>query len=114
MPKKTNPGIEIRNRTRAKKRAKMHTVKPYQLDMCRFVECSYATYEYYNHSNQYAGREDGQGLQIRNRVYLLDGKYKFVNNKSFHLKKAYDAIPEWATQELIDKYNKFMEDKAKS
>lgn len=44
-------------------------------------------------------------------VYLVNGKYKMINNKNTRIVKIFDDVPEWATDELIYRYYNFMSSK---
>ena len=100
-----NKGLEIRNAKLRKKQSKRNTIKPTQQGLCRFVELKWQVIERVNGKYINTGRASGKGLQIKNRVYLLDGHYKLINSKSVKITKTYDDIPEWATEELIKRYN---------
>jgi len=79
-------------------------IKPGQANICRFVELRWQNIERVNGKYRRTGTAYGKGLQIRNRVYLLDGHYKLVNGKSVHITKVYDDVPVWATDELVKQY----------
>lgn len=102
-----NKGLEIRNNKLKKNTAKRNTVKPDQENTCQFVEIQWEVIERINGKFRHTGRNIDKGLQIRNRVYLLKGNYKLVNNKGVKITKKYGNVPEWATEELIEKYNNF-------
>lgn len=48
----------------------------------------------------------GKGLQVKNRVYLLNGQYKLVNSKGVRITRRYDNMPEWANEILLNRYKK--------
>ena len=48
----------------------------------------------------------GKGLQVKNRVYLLNGHYKLVNSKGVRITRRYDNMPEWANEILLIRYKK--------
>lgn len=100
-----NKGLEIRNAKLRKNQKKRNTIKPEQQDLCRFVELKWQVIERINGKYKNTGVASGKGLQIKNRVYLLDGHYKLVNSKSVKITRKYGGIPEWATEELIQQYN---------
>ncbi len=102
-----NKGLEIRNNKLKKNMVKRNTIKPDQEKICRFVEIQWEVIERVNGRYRHTGRDYGKGLQIKNRVYLLEGKYKLVNNKGLRITKKYENIPEWATEDLIDRFNNF-------
>lgn len=105
--KPLNKGLQIRNNKLLKKQKKRNTVKPEQVELCRFVEVQWEVIKRVNGKYRRTGRTYGKGLQIKNRVYLTNGHFKMVNNKSFRINKKYKNIPDWATPELINKYKKF-------
>lgn len=107
-----NKGLDIRNRKIQKNLKKCNEIKEDQLNLCRFVSIKYEDIQRINGKYRHLGSINADGLQIKNRVYLLDGKYKMVNGKSVKVKKIYDDIPTWATSELIEKYNKFNKEKS--
>ena len=99
-----NKGLEKRNKKLQKNTQKRNIVKPEQANLCRFVELKWQNIERVNGKYRDMGHASGKGLQIRNRVYLLDGHYKLVNSKSVQITKIYDDVPKWATDELIKQY----------
>lgn len=107
-----NKGLSIRNKKIQKNLKKCNEIKEDQLNLCRFVSIKYENIQRVNGKYRHLGSVKADGLQIKNRVYLLDGKYKMVNGKSVKIKKIYDDIPTWATDELISKYNKLNIDKS--
>lgn len=107
--KKINKGMMIRNNKLRKKAKKCHEIKPGQENMCCFVTINYQVIERVNGKYKRTGSKTENGLQIKNRVYLLNGKYKLINSKSLRIKKKFNEIPEWATEELINKYNEFIQ-----
>ena len=100
-----NKGLEIRNNKRRKNAIKRNTIKPEQENICRFVELQWEVIEMINGKYRHTGRDYGKGLQLKNRVYLTTGHYKLINSKSVKITKKYDDIPDWATEELIEKYH---------
>lgn len=102
-----NKGLEIRNNKLKTNTKKRNEVKPEQENICRFVTINYQVIEKVNGKYRRTGSKTESGLQIKNRVYLIDGKYKMVNNKGLRIKKVISNIPEWATDTLIQKYNEF-------
>lgn len=103
-PRKIPKGIEIRNNKRKKNNAKMRKTKPGQESICRFVWIEYLIFHKVNGNTKPYKTVGNLGLQIGNKVYLNDGKYKFVNNKNLKIKKKYDGIPDGASKLLADKY----------
>ena len=102
-----NKGLQIRNNKLKKKQQKRNTITPEQFDLCRFVELEWKVIERVNGKYKHTGQSKGKGLQIKNRVYLLNGSYKLVNSKSVRIFKIYDNIPEWASENLIKQYIDF-------
>lgn len=99
-----NKGLEIRNKKLQKNLRKRNAVKPEQVDLCRFVEVKWEVVERVNGKYRHTGQAQGKGLQIKNRVYLLDGHYKLLNSKSVHITKVHEEVPPWASEELIQRY----------
>jgi hypothetical protein len=103
--KKTNKGIQKRNQKRKKNNQKMKTVKENQESICRFVWVEYLTFHVVNGKTKPYKTVGNIGLQIANKVYMNDGKYKFINNKNLKIKKVYPSVPyELVNEELIEKY----------
>ncbi len=101
-----NKGLEIRNKKLKKKAELRNTIKPEQTDICRFVELKWEVIEKVNGKYKHTGQARGKGLQVKNRVYLLDGHFKMVNSKSVHITRIYEDVPKWASDELIQQYTK--------
>lgn len=101
-----NKGLERRN-----KKLKRNTIKPDQENLCRFVTIKYQVIDRVNGKYKHNGANTVNGLQIRNRVYLINGSYKLINNKGTRVMSSFKDIPEWATEDLIEKYNKFLSKK---
>ena len=99
-----NRGLEIRNNKLKKKAEKRNTIKPEQENICRFVEIQWEIIEKVAGKYIHSGRNYGKGLQLKNRVYLLEGSYKLVNSKGLKITRKYDGIPEWANELLFEKY----------
>ena len=104
---KDNKGIRIRNRKRANNLRKANSIKEEQKGLCRFIDCKWQVIEKVNGKYKHVGEHKDRGLQIENKMYLADGKYKLVNNKGFKIKKTYDCIPEWANDLLKEKYEDY-------
>lgn len=104
-----NKGLDIRQKKLEKQREKRSTKKPHQIGVVQFVDLQWEVIEKVNGKFKHTGREKSQGLQIENRVYLSDGHFKLVNNKFVKITKKYLGIPEWATDDLIEKYHHKME-----
>jgi len=103
-----NKGLEIRQKKLEKNCQKRNEKKECQVGLVRFIDISWEVIERVNGKYKHIGRKSGQGLQIENRVFLLDGHYKMVNSKAMKITKIYDGIPDWATEELREKYTKKM------
>lgn len=100
-----NKGLKIRNEKIKKKAKKRNEIKESQLDVCRFVTIRYEVIERVNGKYKRTENKTVNGLQIKNKVFLVDGHYKMINSKSVKKTKTWDSIPEWATDDLISKYN---------
>lgn len=100
-----NKGIEIRNKKRANNNKKMRKVKKGQENICRFVWIEYMIFHKVNGKTRPFKTVGNVGLQIANKVYMNDGKYKFVNNKNLRITKIYEYIPDISNDLLIKKYN---------
>ena len=103
-----NKGLDIRNSKQRNKAKKCHEIKEEQENICRFVVITYQVIERINGKYRRTGEITVKGLQIKNRVYLTDGGYKLINGKGVRIKKHFDTIPEWATDELIKKHEQFL------
>ena len=99
-----NKGLEIRARKKARNNAKMRQTRPDQEGCCRFVWVEYLVFKQINGKQRPYKTVSNLGLQIGNKVFLNDGRYKFVNNKNLKIKKKYQGIPDGASEGLIEKY----------
>lgn len=113
MDKNMNKGIKIRNNKLKKKAIKRSTVKEEQKNLCRFITITYEVIERVNGKYKRTGSNKANGLQIENKVYLNDGGFKFVNSKSVHVKKCFDIIPNWVSEQLIEKYQRTIVEESK-
>ena len=86
---------------------KASKIKEGQEELCRFVTIEYQIIKKVNGKYRRIGSKTENGLQVKNKVYLINGKYKMANSGSLRVTKKYDQIPEWATEELIVKYKQF-------
>lgn len=102
-----NKGVAIRNKKLAKNRKKMTTVKPEQENLCRFVEAKEIVIERVNRHYKKTGVAIRKGLQVKNRLFLCDGSYKFLNRSSLRIQRVYNDIPEWATEQQIECFKFF-------
>lgn len=101
-----NKGLQIRDNKRRKNNSKMRKVKDSQVGLCRYVDFKYMTFKRINGKTRPDKMVTDSGLQIGNKIYLADGKYKFVNNKSLHITKIYSELLVDAPEELKEVYNK--------
>lgn len=106
-----NIGLKIRNNKLAKHKKKCRVLKPKQEGLCRFVEFNFETFAKINGKLTHTGNESAKGLQIKNKIFLGKGRYKFVNNINLHIVKKYGSIPNWAGEDLIQMYNDFLQTK---
>lgn len=99
IPLKMNKGLEIRNKKLERHRKERATVKESQQELARFVEYKELVIEKINGKyRKPTRREQGRGVQIKNRIYLEDGKrFKLVNRSTLQIKKIYTEVPKWAT-----------------
>ena len=105
---KLNKGLQIRKNKLNKKAKKRAEVKPEQENLVCFVEYSEKIIERINGKyRRPTESRTGRGLQIQNKIFLADGRYKMVNRTSLKITKRYEIIPEWATQKQIDMYDQF-------
>jgi hypothetical protein len=102
-----NKGLEIRNNKLKKQMVKRNTIKEEQKNLCRYVSIKYQIIKKVNNKYKHIGEKIVNGLQIKNRIYLENGSYKLINGKGARIKNIYDDIPTWATDEMIEKQNKF-------
>ena len=115
IPLKMNKGLEIRNKKLERHRKERATVKESQQELARFVEYKELVIEKINGKyRKPTRREQGRRVQIKNRIYLEDGKrFKLVNRSTLQIKKIYTEVPKWATQEQIEKYQRFCKEHLK-
>ncbi len=106
-----NKGMEIwqkkqekNKRDLPKKLKKAWDIKDGQEDICRFIEFKQDIFEIVNGKRKKTGFSYGHGLQIANKCFLTDGKFKLVNGKNFHITATIDTVPEWANDYLISLY----------
>lgn len=45
------------------------------------------------------------GLQINEKIYLVDGRYKYSGGKQLKIIEEYPPYPSWATEELRKMYD---------
>lgn len=99
-------GIETSNRKPARKRRKTDSMNPEQEVLCRFVEARWQSTERINGKNIRTGTAIGKGLQVNNKICLLDGHYKLADSGSVRITAVYNEVPEWASDELMKQYNR--------
>ncbi|MDF2950697.1 MAG: hypothetical protein K0S18_280 [Anaerocolumna sp.] len=104
-----NKGLKIRNNKLKKKAQKRMVIKSNQISLCRFITIRWELIERINGKYQRTGNEKANGLQIKNKVYLINGKYKFINSKSIKILKTYSGVPDWANEYLTGLYNSHIE-----
>jgi len=92
-----------------KKFEEVDIVKENQEFVCSFVIAKLQKVEKIGKKVRYVGANEIKGLQIENKIYLLDGNSKLVNAKSMKIIKRFKGIPEWSSVELTNKYNDFKE-----
>lgn len=102
-----NKGMQIRQNKlnrQARTRAK---VKPEQEELVCFVDFSEKIIERINGKYRRPTRtERGRGLQIKNKIYLENGKHKMVNRTTLSITKKYEGVPAWANDFLKNLYSK--------
>lgn len=101
-----NKGLAIRNRKLEKNFNKMNTITKEQEDTCQYVKIRYNIIKKINGKYRHIGIKEGYGLQVKNRVYLVDGSYKMVNNRETKVTRVFDDTPEWATDDMKTMYAK--------
>lgn len=99
--------LQKKQKKREKLFQNLHEIKPEQEGLVRFVDVRWEVFEEIEGKWVHTGRKHTQGLQVENFVYTIDGQYKMINRKSFRITKEYEGIPDWATKDLIKRYNLF-------
>ncbi len=74
-------------------------------DICRFVCVQFRNKACYNGHIVSKEKEESLGLQINDKIYLVDGRYKRSTTKGLKIIAEYRAYPEWCTPELKEKYD---------
>lgn len=100
--------IEGRMNKRKKRNKKCHTIKEGQEDICRFVTIKFQVFVEEDGSYKRVGSEIANGLQIQNKVYLNNGRYKLINRKSARIIEKHEGIPDWANERLTKRYESFI------
>lgn len=98
-------GIEIRDKKFQNKAKRRTGIEPGQENICRFVTIRYEVIELANGKYKHTEKQVVNGLQIKNKVYLLNGKYKMINSKSIKILQRFNQIPVWVNDTLIQLYN---------
>lgn len=75
-------------------------------DICRYVRIRYTDTSCYNGRMVSKGKEEALGLQVNDKIYLTDGRYKRVSTKGLKIIEVFSEIPEWSTCELRQRYEK--------
>ena len=65
----------------------------------------YKVIERVNGKYKRTGNKTVNGLQIKDKVFFIDGHYRIIDNKYIKVIKTWKGIPEWTTDDLISKYN---------
>ena len=104
--KTLNKGEQIRRNKLNKQARKRAEVKPAQVGLVCFVDFKEKIIERINGKYRPPTRiEYGRGLQVGNKVYLANGRYKMVNRSTLTITNRYMGIPGWATSQLVSAYN---------
>lgn len=103
-----NKGLQIRRNKLNKKAKKRAEIKECQKDLVCFVEYSELVIERINGKYRRPTTSIvGRGLQIQNKIFLENGRYKMVNRSSLKITKRYNEIPDWANQKQKEMYHKY-------
>ena len=108
MTEKENKDIQVSGKKK-KKFEEVDIVKENQECVCSFVIAKLQKVEKIGKKVRYVGAKEIKGLQIENKIYLLDGNSKLVNAKSMKIIKRFKGVPDWSTIELTNKYKDFKE-----
>lgn len=104
-----NKGLQIRQNKLNKQARKRGEAKEEQIGVVCFVDYSEKIIERINGKYRHPTRtERGKGLQIENKIYLANGHHKMINRSTLKITKIYDNIPPWASQSLIELYQKHL------
>lgn len=101
-----NKGLQIRANKHKKQAEKKYKVLEEQEGLCRFIAVEWVVFNKVNGKMRAVGKSQSKGLQVENKVYLIDGSYKFLNKKSIKIKEVFEGVPTWATEELQERYYK--------
>lgn len=100
-----NRGMHIWLTKKDRKRKKRYTVTKSQVNKVQFVEIKYMTFKRINGKNRADKLAFGKGLQVENKVYLINGKMKWFNSSKTRITKKYKEVPEWANDYLLKCYH---------
>lgn len=103
---KNNKRIEQLKNKRTRKLVTSNALKEGQETILVWVLFKHKVIERINGKYKHVGTKEGQGLQVRNRIYLNNGTYKLVNAKTLSITRKFEEVPAWANDTLIEKYNK--------
>ena len=98
-------GVQIRDAKRANNNAKMRKTKPEQKNACRFIVIEYLVFKHVSGKLRPFENRTEVALQIGNKAYLNNGKYKFVNNKNLHIVRELKGIPRNINKDLVKLYH---------
>lgn len=102
---KLNKGMQIRRNKLNRQAQKRAQTKSDQIGLVCFVAFDEKVIERINGKYTHPTRmEHGKGLQIGNKIYLPNGRYKMVNRKTLSITQRYQGVPEWADSHLIALY----------
>ncbi len=99
-----NKGLAKRDQKRLKNQKKMRTIMLAEENICRFIEFRCEEFKRVNGKMNHTGHYFGKGLQIKEKCYLEDGKYKFVKSSGFRIAKIIEGVPNWANEYLVNLY----------
>ena len=99
-----NKGIEKWAKKKSTHAKKCRTLKDSQKGVCQFVKIEYMEFKVVNGKTRPADKKSALGLQIENKIFLNNGKFKFVNNKNLKIVARFKDIPLNVTEELKEKY----------
>ena len=103
--KTANKGMQIRKNKLDKQMKKRVSITAEQENLVCFVEYSERIIERINGKYRRPVKiERGKGLQIKNKIYLPDGRYKFVNRSTLTITDRLIDVPTWANEYLRSLY----------
>lgn len=107
-----NKGLDIWAKKRAKRSSQAMGKKPEQTGIVQFVLFKDTVHHKVNGKFAHPYIVKRQGLQIENRFYFIDCdkvRYCMVNKHGAKVLNRFNGIPNWASAELITKYNEMRE-----